>query len=458
MSDPASFVPATTWQKLSSGGVQVTPVLSVPSASFLAPSGGQDGLVGTTDGEVVFLEGSTAKLDGGQNWLMWDAASTLTANNSTVFNPFANVGLPGRWRVAAPALPQTTQSLAAGRLINPALQVDQVNEGGTINLVSGTPAYLADMWRGEYVNAGAVVQAARAADGPQTTPFSARLTVVTGGAVVAGSNLQITTPIEANTLTDAAFGTANARQLVLGFWIKSSIAPYVFSVCLQNAARTRSIVFPLPYTQAGVWTYYAFPIVGDTGGVWITSGTALGVLLSFVAAGGATFQTATPGVWVGGDFRAATFNTNTILSTNGATFAVAQVQLQVAALPTPFQQRDFATELAICQRYFEKSYTPGTAVGTATANGQESVLQQTVSNIVFPIPVRFKVTKRIVPTVHAYSPVTGTVDRISNSNGPADLVAAYNAVGANGMLLSPTSVVGVVGASMSAHWYANALP
>jgi hypothetical protein len=50
-------------------------------------------------------------------------------------------------------------------------------------------------------------------------------------------------------------------------------------------------------------------------------------------------------------------------------FELAQVQLEEGPTATPFEFRPISTELAMCQRYYDKSYPINVAPGTATSNG-----------------------------------------------------------------------------------------
>jgi hypothetical protein len=128
MSDPATFVPGTTWQRLTSGGVQVTPLLTVPNATYLAPSGGHDGLAGTTDSEVIYLAGTATKLDGGQQFLLWDSTSITPAAGTSVYNPWVITGTPGRWKSA-------NLSTAGGLLTNGVLRWDGAKFANSTQLV-----------------------------------------------------------------------------------------------------------------------------------------------------------------------------------------------------------------------------------------------------------------------------------------------------------------------------------
>ena len=53
-------------------------------------------------------------------------------------------------------------------------------------------------------------------------------------------------------------------------------------------------------------------------------------------------------------------------TTLGDFLYVTDVQLEINNSPTPFERRPFGVELALCQRYYEKSYADATAPGTAT--------------------------------------------------------------------------------------------
>ena len=79
--------------------------------------------------------------------------------------------------------------------------------------------------------------------------------------------------------------------------------------------------------------------------------------------------------------------------------------LAISNSPVDYVPRMFAQELALCQRYFEKSYAIGTAPGTNTAAGVYGYCQQrnTQPNSGFQA-VFFKVPKRASPTLTIYSP------------------------------------------------------
>jgi hypothetical protein len=81
------------------------------------------------------------------------------------------------------------------------------------------------------------------------------------------------------------------------------------------------------------------------------------------------------------------------------------IQLEVGDTATPFEHRSFAQELALCQRYYERSYDYGTASGTATGNGGATLVGNNYSSgqVLYASQMRFVVAKRTVPTFSFWS-------------------------------------------------------
>ncbi|WP_236338464.1 hypothetical protein [Paenibacillus plantiphilus] len=82
---------------------------------------------------------------------------------------------------------------------------------------------------------------------------------------------------------------------------------------------------------------------------------------------------------------------------------IAQVVLNEGAAALPFQPKSFAEELALCQRYYEKSYNYGVVPGWSTNMGREGSRVQGAGNYTMESTIHFKVPKRVSPTVGVYS-------------------------------------------------------
>ena len=76
---------------------------------------------------------------------------------------------------------------------------------------------------------------------------------------------------------------------------------------------------------------------------------------------------------------------------NGTTFEIAQVQIELGRVATPFEHRSYGEELALCQRYFEN---------LITKEGQSLLCSGfCYSNTQVQGIVRFSVDKRVTPTM-----------------------------------------------------------
>ena len=80
-------------------------------------------------------------------------------------------------------------------------------------------------------------------------------------------------------------------------------------------------------------------------------------------------------------------------------FEITGIQLEQGSQVTPFEQRPYGVELALCQRYYEKSF-----VGTAPASSGLTSFAGSVSgsNGLWIAGVQFKVTKRDTPNITTY--------------------------------------------------------
>ena len=310
-------------------------------------------------------------------------------------------------------------SIGQNRLINANMHIDQANEGGTVTLASGTPAYIVDGVKAEFHSSGnttnATVSCARAADAPTGYTFSLKCTVGTAAsAVSSGDFLIVLIPIEANDIQDALLGTASAQSICVQWQSKISIGSYVAGWSLQNFAQTRSYPATVLAAASGTWTLNQACITGDTGGTWVTNGGNGGAYLVLSFAAGSTFQ-GIAATWDGGNFYTTSSGSNSLLTTAGASFEITNVKLEISSAVTPFQMLPFERELARCLRYYEKSWDIGTAVAASTRNGAVVFESGYYNGSIFvgangSIP--FKVQKRADPTI-SYWDVAGHANKLS---------------------------------------------
>jgi len=94
---------------------------------------------------------------------------------------------------------------------------------------------------------------------------------------------------------------------------------------------------------------------------------------------------------------------------SGGTFALPQ--LERGTVPTEFEVRPFGQDLAMCQRYYEKSYNLGVKPGTPSQAGRRNQATFQIA-AVHRADIPFRVVKRASPVVTIYNPTTGAAGQV----------------------------------------------
>lgn len=276
------------------------------------------------------------------------------------------------------------------RIINGAMMIDQRNAGASVTATTAN-LFSVDRWQAvasqssKYTiqqNAGGVTPPANFSNYVGATSSSAY-------SVLAGDYFAIQQIIEGLNVADLSWGTVSASPVTISFWVRSSLTG-TFGGSLTNNGSTRSYVFTYAINSANTWEYKTITIPGDTTGTWLTT-NGIGIRLTFALGVGSTYSGAA-GAWSGTNLISATGATS-VVGTNGATFYLTGVQLEVGSVATPFERRMYPQELQLAQRYYTSltsqlvySYVAGSAYIT-------------INNIALPV------TMRASPTA-AYSSVS----------------------------------------------------
>jgi hypothetical protein len=300
------------------------------------------------------------------------------------------------------------------RIINGAMVIDQRNAGASVTPTT-SGSYTLDRWQvynsqsskfSVQQNAGSVTPPAAFSNYLGATSLSAY-------SITSGDYFTIGQPIEGFNVADLNWGTANAKTITISFWVRSSLTG-TFGACVTNSAFDRSYPFSYTINSANTWEYETITIAGDISGTWLTN-NGRGIELDFGIGVGSS-NSGTAGSWQSG-WKPSVTSAVSVVGTNGATFYITGVQLEVGSSATSFDYRDYGNELRMCQRYYEKSYNISTVPGTAPMDtGSSNLNPGTVGSAEYT-SLLFKVPKRTTPTITIYNDNTGASGQIRVFNG-----------------------------------------
>ena len=283
------------------------------------------------------------------------------------------------------------------RIINGGMTIDQRNAGASVTITNtGANTYTLDRW---YAYGAVASKFSVQQNAGSVTPPAGFINYLGVTSLAATTPLGATDQyllgqtIEGLNVADLGFGTANAKTFTVSFWVYSSLTG-TFGGTFSNSAQNRSYPFTYTISSANTWEQKTITVAGDTSGTWLTT-NGIGLKL-FLGLGVGTTYSGTAGAWAAATYTSATGATS-VVGTNGATFYITGVQLEVGSQATSFDFRDYGSELIRCQRYYETSgVLSGVIVSQySTASGYGAYY--------------YKVVKRTTPTVTTASLGTFTV-------------------------------------------------
>jgi len=253
-------------------------------------------------------------------------------------------------------LPDLTDTVAVtnqlglrNRIINGAMMIDQRNAGASVTPADG--AYTLDRWvyLADQASKCTIEQTISGVSAPAGFQDYLGVTSTAATTITTSQQFAVVQRIEGYNIADLDWGTANAKTVTLSFWVRSSLTG-TFGGALRNDAGNYNYPFSYTISASNTWEYKTITVTGATSGAWVVN-NGRGMQVAFSLGAGASLS-GTAGSWSTSSYWNATGATQ-VLATNGATFYLTGVQLEKGATATPFENRLYGTELALCQRYYQ---------------------------------------------------------------------------------------------------------
>lgn len=374
---------------------------------------------------------------------------TSKVENANTSNGGVEIDTAGHVQVDGIQLPTVGALSCRNFVTNGAMQIAQRSTAAVTNIgsFSSNIKYdAADRW-GYWASQGSKFTVQQVADAPAGFYNSLKITSLAATAHGAGDGYTISQRIEAANLNEACLGTADAKNLVASFWVKSSITgTFAFYMLAGNLAT--SFLQNFTIDAADTWEYKTINIPGPTSGTYNVGSNNYGIEFGFALGSGSSWDTATLGSWESVGYRINSTTARNVLGISGTTFQITGVQIELGDKATPFEYEDYGQTLAKCQRYYQRYvYAGGGIIGTG--------LCWTTANAIFSFDFRNEM--RAAPTI-TLPPAGNAAGQIaylgSNGNFPTAIgTHTAGAISTINFALTGSGYVGLAGAGFASWLY-----
>ena len=328
-------------------------------------------------------------------------------------------------------------SFKRNKIINGDMRVDQRNAGASITANNSSP-YTLDRWSA-YCNTATkftVQQNAGSVTPPVGYTNYLGCTSTSAYTLGSGDQMLVTQRVEGLNTADLAWGTANAKTITISFWVYSSLTG-TFGGSLQNSAQNWCYPFSYTISQASVWEQKTITITGPNAsqGTWLTN-NGIGIILNFSIGTGTTYS-GTAGSWVNTSYITSVTGAVSVVGTNGATFYITGVQLEVGSVATPYERQIYSDQLAQCQRYLPVFSNAGNTSAAAAYVGQAYTTTQAAIPLTNPVPTRVPATGIVFSgTATLYTASSGATTNVTIVYNSATINATQVVASGNAVLVA----------------------
>ena len=217
----------------------------------------------------------------------------------------------------------------------------------------GNDIPVCDRWN--YNRNGPTATVAQVAEVPDASGFRYSLKWTNTspvGSISAGNALFFSYSIERQDIQRLHYGHSNGKKATLSFYAKGSLAGKIGMSCTRDGRIFSANVD----MTANTWQRHSIVIPPDTSTAFQASDNASGFYFRFCWGAGSNSTSGATNSWI--NFHNAYTGGMTAnqqgayLTTNGSTFQITGVQLEIGSQATPFEFIDYNSQLKMCQRYY----------------------------------------------------------------------------------------------------------
>ena len=228
--------------------------------------------------------------------------------------------------------------------------------------------------------------------------------------------------IEAQDSQHLNYGTSSALQTTVSFWVKSNkTGTYVAWFYQQDDDREVQSQYTID--TADTWEKKTCVVPADTTGV-IDNNNDTGLRVRFVLASGTNFTSGTASTAWEADV-AANRNVGQTVNIADSTanyINITGVQFETGSVATDFEHRSYGEELALCQRYYQKSYGEGYYPGDIVSGVSFRTVATSSPYVYMPLASEM----RGIPSITIYNGVTGATGTWRKSSSAEIAVSTSN--------------------------------
>jgi hypothetical protein len=289
-------------------------------------------------------------------------------------------------------------------IINGAMQVAQRGTSGV-----DTDSYpCADRWRTGGAGTPGAFDVTVENDAPDGFAKSVKFNCTTADSLAAGDYRYFNQRLEGQDLQGIAKGTSSAKNLTVSFWVKSNVTgTYICGIF--DTDNSRYVAQSYTVDSSGTWEYKTITFPADTTGAFDNDNNASIRMSWFIAAGSSYTSGTLATSWESSTAANYAVGQTNLASATNNYWQITGVQLEVGSVATPFEHRSFGEELALCQRYYYKTYRYDLAPGSNSADGLCWLSGSTKADNTARLYIRHPVEMRAGPTTTYYIYNTGTV-------------------------------------------------